>query len=262
MTPSRIAAVLLMLSATLAQAQRPVRWTVDSKMSLAWWQVDPNLQHLWATTCPAEHSWRPGEGRSSGWTVYGRPDPEADKWDGHSDTVHVPLYPRITARPLCKEAVQGHIVVADLATGRGVRGEVIVRPDSLVMGETRRAKWAREAGLQTVMYPEIRFRLDSLVNVSHEADTLHGTAMGVLTLHGNDRPVTAAVKIYADSEAGGLRVFARIRSDARQFVNDYWPGCLGSRACLFGLGVRLNIWKHFFFGADLVLRPEDHPASD
>jgi hypothetical protein len=249
--------LLCLLTAALAHAQRQDRWIVDSKSSLAWWQVDPHLNHLWATTCPAEPSWRPGEGRSSGWTVDGPTDLETNRDAGVSDTIHVPLYPRLTARPLCTEALRGHIVAPDPVSGRGTWGEVIIKADSLVMGETRRAKWARDAALQTTMYPEIRFRLDSLVNVTRQADTLYGTAVGVLSLHGLENPASAAVKAYPDSEAGGTRVFARIRAPAREFISDFWPGCLGGRACLFGLGVRMNIWKYMFFGADLLLRPEE-----
>jgi polyisoprenoid-binding protein YceI len=247
------ALVLLLPGAAGAQAQH--RWTVDAKYSLAWWQVDPHLNHLWATTCPAEPSWRPGEGRSSGWTVESGNDPRMDSYNARSDTINVPLYPRLTARPFCKEAVQGQIVVADLTTGRGVHGAVTVKADSLVMGEERRAKWARDAAIQTSLYPDIQFRLDSLVNVSRVADTLLGTAMGALSLHGHEKAVSATVRAYPDSESGGTRVLARIREPARDFVSDFWPGCLGWRACVFGLGVRTNIWKHMFMGADLVLRP-------
>ena len=131
-----------------------------------------------------------------------------------------------------------------------------IRVDSLVMGETRRALWAREVAFQSAMYPEVRFRIDSLVDVSHQADTLYGTALGVLYLHGVEKPALATVTVYPDSEAGGTRVRAKLRAPAREFITDFWPDCLGSRACLFGLGVRLNIWKYVFFGADLVLRPD------
>src|SRR5882757_8516136 len=64
-----VAAVLLCLRTASADAQAETRWTVDPKASLAWWQVSPHLNHLWATTCPGEPSWRPGEGRSSGWNI-------------------------------------------------------------------------------------------------------------------------------------------------------------------------------------------------
>src|SRR5882672_8525183 len=52
---------LLLTGPAAAHAQ--MRWVVDSRSSLAWWQVSPNLNHLWATTCPGDSSWRPGEGR-------------------------------------------------------------------------------------------------------------------------------------------------------------------------------------------------------
>jgi hypothetical protein len=256
--PRRFGTVVLLCLTTgaVAHAQGQDRWIVDSKSSLAWWQVDPHFNHLWATTCPAEPSWQPGEGgRSSGWTVYSRPDPETDKWTGVSDTIHVPLYPRKTVRPLCKEAVQGVLIVPDPISGRGARGEVIVRPDSLVMGEDRRAQYAREMVFETTRYREIRFRLDSIVNVRRHADTLHGTAVGVLFLHGYEKPVSAAVTVYPDSEAGGTRVLAKIGAPARPFASDFWPGC-NYRGCVFSLGVRTGIWKHFFFGADLLLHPE------
>jgi hypothetical protein len=252
-------AVLCLLTAGLAHAQGQGRWIVDSKWSLAWWQIDPHLNHLWATTCPAEPSWQPGEQRSSGWNVY-PPDLKTYSYANVSDTIHVPLYPRRTARPLCKEAVHGHLVVPDPVSGRGVRGEVIITADSLVMGEDRRVQYAREMVFQTRIYPEIRFRLDSLVNVSRQADTLKGTAVGVLFLHGLEKAASAAVKIYPDSEAGGTRVLARIRVPARAFQNDFWPEC-NYRGCIFSLGVRFNIWKTFFFGADLVLRPEGPPVG-
>ena len=115
-------AMLCLLGSALAQAQGPGRWTVDAKWSLAWWQVDPHLNHLWATTCPAEPSWQPGEGRSTGWSVRTGPDIKTYSFAAVSDTIHVPLYPRRTARPICKEAVQGHLVVSDSVTGRGASG--------------------------------------------------------------------------------------------------------------------------------------------
>src|SRR5437879_2832266 len=63
------AAALVGLLTVAAAAQAQTRWTVDSRSSLAWWQMSPNLNHLWATTCPEEPSWRPGENRSGGWHI-------------------------------------------------------------------------------------------------------------------------------------------------------------------------------------------------
>ena len=245
--------VLCLLAAPGAHAQAERHLTVDSRSSMAWWQVDPHMNHLWATTCPREPSWSPGEGRSGGWTGA----PSSDGYSGISDTINVPRYPRITVRPLCMDAIQGRIVVQDPIGGRGAWGEVIVNADSLFMGEERRWKWARDAGLQTRLYPEIRFQLDSVINVSRQGDTLRGTAVGILFLHGQNRPVTATVKVFPDSAAGATRVLTKVRAPAREFISDYWPGCLPQPSCLFALGVRMNLWKHMFFGADLVLRPEE-----
>ena len=67
----RTAAVasLCLLTVLAASAQAQVHMVIDSKGSLAWWQIDPNMAHLWGTTCPQEPSWRAGEGRSGGWTT-------------------------------------------------------------------------------------------------------------------------------------------------------------------------------------------------
>ena len=250
-----VGVIICVLSAPPASAQGS-RWVVDSRWSLAWWQVDPHLNHLWSTTCPAEPSWQPGEGRSSGWSVPTPADIKTSSFANVSDTIHVPLYPRITARPLCKEAVHGHVIASDPLNGRGVQGEIIIKADSLIMGEERRVQYARAMVFETSRYPDIRLRIDSLVNVTRQADTLRGTAVGVLFLHGFEDTVSAAVKVYPDSEAGGTRVFARIRAPARPFAAHFWPGCT-YRGCVFSLGVRTDIWKFFFFGVDLVLRPEE-----
>jgi hypothetical protein len=56
-------------------------------------------------------------------------------------------------------------------------------------------------------------------------------------------------------------VLARVRAPAREFVGDFWPECLAQRACLFGLGVRMNLWQTFFMGVDLLLRPDEPRAA-
>ena len=75
------AAALCALAAHDAQAQS--RWTADKRASLAWWQINPHLNHLWATTCPEEPSWRPGEGRSGGWVI----DPRGNKYRFGQQTI-------------------------------------------------------------------------------------------------------------------------------------------------------------------------------
>ena len=61
-----LAASVLMTFPATTHAQKQTRFAIDAKTSLAWWQIDPNYGHLWATTCPDERSWQPGEARSEG----------------------------------------------------------------------------------------------------------------------------------------------------------------------------------------------------
>jgi polyisoprenoid-binding protein YceI len=109
--------------------------------------------------------------------------------------------------------------------------------------------YARSAVLQTATYPEIRFALDSLVDVSRQADTLCGTAVGVLSLHGVAKPVSAVLKAFP--EAGGTRVLARLRIPATSMVTDWKL----SRQAL-GFGVSMGIWKDLFMGVDLLMHPQ------
>ena len=240
-----LAAVCLALVAAVATAAAQTHWTVDPKTSLAWWQMSPNLNHLWATTCPADPSWRPGEGRSSGfainpnlklpWTGYGNVD----------DTVHVPLYPRCTVQPVCVAAISGEVVVPDTVHWRGVLGTITVQGDALVTGEAMRDVMMHHA-MQTIMFPEIQFTLDSLVGVTKRADTLVGSAIGTLTVRGVQKAVTAALKAFPD--AGGMRVLVKWRFPAWELLD------LTPKLHYLGLGVTTNLWHDFFMGADLVFR--------
>src|ERR1700731_1119394 len=105
------AAAVVGLLTAVASVPAQTAWTVDPKSSLAWWQINPHLGHLWATTCPQEPSWKPGAGRSAGFTV--NPALIDPREGAMSDTVHVPIYPRHRARPVCTEAVAGRIVLPD-----------------------------------------------------------------------------------------------------------------------------------------------------
>src|ERR1700756_5357461 len=102
--------------AALTHAQAQVPLTVDRKASLAWWQVNPHFNQLWATTCPNESSWRPGEGRSPGWVINPALRPPKTGQANVLDTVHVPFYPRPTAHPVCREAVEGRVLLPDTVT--------------------------------------------------------------------------------------------------------------------------------------------------
>lgn len=229
------------------------RWSVDSKSSLAWWQVSPNLNHLWATTCPGDSSWRPGEGRSSGWYINPRLKLPKTGYAAVDDTVHVPLFPRSTVYPLCVEAVRGEITTPDTLHWRGVRGTIAVKGDALITGEMMRDVLMHQV-MQTSSFPEIVFTVDSVTSPRQDGDTLRGTAVGTLTVRGIATPTTAQLRVFHD--AGGMRVLSKIRMPATALLE------LTPRIHTLGLGVSTNIWHDLFMGTDIVLRPEgSKPAT-
>jgi hypothetical protein len=239
---STLLGALLVASGAAAQQ----RWAVEPQSSLAWWQINPHMSHLWATTCPAEPSWRPGEGHTGGWSFADALRMPIDA--GISDTINVPLYPRYEARDICGDAVRGTVVAPDTATWRGVRGEFVVRANALVTGMRQRDEFAHRI-LETEKYPDLRFVLDSLTDVRRVGDSLAGTAFGVLTVHGVAQPMRASVTAF--SEGGGLRVLAKMRTPARDLVREY-----GLSTVALGLGIGVRIWQDLFMGVDLLLREE------
>ena len=246
---SSFGVVVAGLFALAPGAHAQTTWIVDSKSSLAWWQINPHLNHLWATTCPAEPSWRPGEGRSAGWFIHQFLPRPPNRGDWALDSINVPLYPRYEARDVCTDAVRGLVLVADTVTWRGVRGAVSVLAAQLVSGLDQRDLYTREAILEVARYPEIRFTIDSLVGVTRQADTLTGSVVGVFSLHGVDKPMTAFIRAWP--EAGGQRVLAKMRTPALAIVREY-----GLSRVALGLGIGTAIWKDLYMGVDIVLRPE------
>lgn len=229
-----------------SRAPAQVTWVADKKSSLAWWQFSPHMNHLWATTCPGEPSWRPGEGRSSGWSVVGLVMP-VDADIATADTINVPLYPRYEPNDVCTEAVDASVAVADTARWRGITGTVVVQAESLITGQDQRDKYTHGKILETARHPEIRFAIDSVVDVARGTDTLRGVAVGVLTLHGVEKVMRGRVEVWP--EAGGLRVLGRFRIPARAVVDDY-----GMSRVALGLGVGFRIWQDLFMGVDLLMR--------
>jgi hypothetical protein len=246
-----LAVSLLGLVAVLASAKAQTRLVIDPKASLAWWQVDPNMNHLWGTTCPQEPSWRPGEGRSGGWQTEEAMHAKtlAHGYSDVSDTVHTPLYPRRRVRFVCTEAIHGEFLVPDTAKWRGARGQLVINANDLASGENMRDAYAKSAVLSTSVYPEIKFALDSVVGISHKGDTLIATAMGNITLRGVTRPMTSLVKAYP--EAGGTRIVGKFRIPVHALVDDYgvWKRTLG-------LGVMMDIWKWLYMGVDVLVHSE------
>lgn len=240
---------LLGTAAGPAAAQtRAGRWVVDAKASLAWWQVNPHMAHLWGTTCPQEPSWRPGEGRSAGWFI----DRSLTATFKHGfaavdDTANIPLYPRYRVRPLCTEAIDGEVKVKDIQNWTGITGWFTIDPNKLVTGEDRRDAYAHSVVFETQLYPEIRYQIDSVVNIEQRGDTLLGDAMGVLTVRKNPYPVS--VKLIVTREAGGMRVRGKSFLPVQHLTTTF-----GISSTAFGLGVEQRVWKQLFMGVDLLLR--------
>jgi len=68
-------------------------------------------------------------------------------------------------------------------------------------------------------FPEITFTLDSLVDVTRQADTIRGTAVGVVSLHGHEKPAQAGFQVWPVT--GGRRVLAKLRVPAVWLVTEF-----------------------------------------
>jgi hypothetical protein len=163
-----------------------------------------------------------------------------------SDTVNMPRYPRHKVRALCPPAVRGEITAADTVHWRGVRGTVAARGDALVTGETLRDVMMHQV-LNTASFPEIVFTLDSLVGLTHHGDTLVGSAAGTMAVRGEPTPVIAAVRAWRIS--GGMRVLAKWHVPAAKLA------ALTPNLHIYSLGIQSRVFRNFWMGADLVLRP-------
>lgn len=231
---------------SLLQAQHP-RMRVEGKTSLAWWQIDPHYEHLWSTTCPADPSWQPGEGRDPGlYTDYGsRPQTiAADRSDKR-----IPLFPRYRVRPICRQAVSGELTIADPVGLRGVRGTVTVLADSLTTGLTMRDVYERRAVFETPRHPEITFTIDSLTDVQR-GDTIRAVAVGMLSIRGIAAPVRAP--LIATRDPAGLRVRTQFFIPAPALIDIYHM----SKVAL-SMGVIMKRWKTIHMGVDLILLPAE-----
>ena len=236
---------------TTARAQ--TRLTVDPKTSLVWWQVSPHLNHLWATTCPADPSWRPGENRSPGWRFSPRLKLPNTGYANVDDTINVPLYPRDRVHAICTEAARGEVLLPDTVTWRGAHAEVFVQSEAIISGEAMRDVLMHQM-LQSKQYPEMKFTLDSLVGTTTPEDVFNGLAYGTLTVTTRDKPIVATVRAFRD--AGGLRVLAKWRFPAVVLITDLTP-----KLKHLGLGASTNLWHDFFMGVDFILRPETKAAN-
>ena len=250
--PFRRALAVALVGLLPAVAVSQTRWVVDPKTSLVWWQMSPHLNHLWGTTCPEERSWRPGENRSPGWRINPRLRLPGAGAAGSDDTLNVPLFPRDEVEAVCSAAVQGDVTLPDTVTWRGARGTVTAQADGLVSGQAMRDMLMHQV-LETKSFPQIRFVLDSLVDMRKQEGAIVGSMFGMLTVRGIDEPIIASVKVFPD--AGGMRVLAKWHITADTLTHKIIP-----KIRIYGLGGNTNIWHDFYMGADLVFQREDTGA--
>ncbi len=242
----------LVFEAAAAPASAQTKFKVDSKTSLAFWQMSPNYDHLWATTCPGDPDWRPGDSRSGGWTINPKLKLPSTGFADIEDTVHVPLFPRHVVAPVCVEAVRGEIDVADTVHWQGVHGLVAVQSDALISGsEMNDVLMHRLMG--STQYAEVIFTLDSLIDVKTNGDTVSGRAIGTIKIMNYVAPVNAVVEAFHDS--AGMRVLTKWVVAISEL--DKMTPSLKT----YAMGIQANLWKHFIMGADLVLVPSDSSAA-
>jgi hypothetical protein len=239
-------AVVALLRLSAALPAQKTHFIVQPATSLAWWQMNPHLNHLWATSCPADKDWRPGDG--VGLSLAQGLVKQRSKRVGSGnvlDTV-VPLYPRKVVADNCVEAVRGEIAVDDLKTLRGARGKIIIELAQLSLGKPMYDKYERSI-LQTDAFPTAEFKIDSMTLVQ-PGDTTHATAFGVFELHGVARPVAIPVRAWKDP--AGIRVQGKFSIPAFDLIEVY-----GFSKYKLGLGVTNLIWKYLSMGIDVIMKP-------
>jgi hypothetical protein len=248
-----VGAALALVAAGTTSAQSVPRgasnWVVEPTMSSAWWQMNPHFGHLWATTCPADPNWSAGEGNSGGYA------PQLEKGEKRTKVpqtavmdYRLPLYPRKAALPNCRKAVVGQIQVGDIETLRSAKGFVSVAADSLEIGSNMRNAFAKKL-MTTGRYPRIEFKLDSVVNVRTAGDTIKGNALGVVTIHGVDKPIAVLFDAFPHTN-GNVRVIGRWQMSPRQLTQDF-----GMSKWVLGAGIGMDLWKELHMGFDMILKP-------
>jgi hypothetical protein len=217
---------------------------IDPARSLVWWQLDPHFGHLWATTCPSDPSWQPGEGHSGQYAINYKSRPKY-KLTKESES-RLPLFPRDTVRANCRRAVTGSFTSADAKRFSQMKGSVTVLIDSITNGSDARDKFADKYVYSSAKYPTLRFVVDSLTSVAMSGDTVHAVAVGTFTMRGVDKPTR--VQVTGVREPSGLRVRGTFAMPAKELQERYDV----SKVAL-GLGVGLKLWDTLFMGIDLVL---------
>jgi hypothetical protein len=242
--------IIVLASASLVErSEAQVRMVVDSRSSLAWWQVQPHMGHLWATTCPQDTNWYAGALHSPEYRYRLDKDPMRGRaYGGKAATdTPIPIYPRATASARCAPAVRGEVTANDSAGWRGLRGLILVQSRALLTGNNQRDRFARDQVLETENYPDIRFTIDSLTGLE-PGDTISALALGTFELHGVKTPWSVPVKAW--KEPLGMRVIGQWSFPAADLVSVYKMSKFP-----LSLGVGMHIWRWVHMGFDMILVP-------
>jgi hypothetical protein len=242
------AASLLPMRAAEAQSRT---YSIDKTRSLVWWQVDPHLGHLWATTCPKDPSWQPGEGHSPGHYINYLTRPNIRTT--HESEKRVPLFPRRTVRPNCRQAVTGNLTIAD-QNYSNAKGEVAFFADSLETGADFRNTFAKKYVFKSTNYPTVGFMIDSLTSVSVSGDTVNAVAVGTFEFRGVTKPTRVQVRGVQDP--AGFRVRGTFAMPAKDLEERY-----DVSSTAMGLGVGMKVWDTLFMGFDFILVPTNTASA-
>lgn len=235
-----------------SNSPRQYQFTVDTIYSLAWYQVNPHISVLWATTCPQDPHWRPGESRNTGWDLRGLPTPKVGMALIHDSVI--PWYERDAARPVCTpNAVFGNVTADDTLTWRGLRGTIQVDPTKLVSGLPHRDRTALRDIFQPHKWRYIKFVIDSISDIT-PADTIRGLLYGRWFFRDVELPTASPFTAW--HEAPGLRVRARLNMAPLELHEVYGVSIVNIR-----LGLMRGVWERIHYGVDVILRPSANPAS-
>ena len=240
---SLFAMVAILISLRPAAAQS-TSFAVDASRSMVWWQLDPHYGHLWATTCPHDRSWQPGEGHSPGYYINYKTRPKIRTLK--ENETRIPLFPRDTVRANCRRAVKGSVTMS----GRfaGMNGKISVLVDSITNGADQRDKFANKYVYSSAKYPEVTFTIDSVTSVVMAGDSITGVAVGTFELRGVQKPTR--VQVRGNQTPEGLRVRGMFAMPAKELQDRFDV----SKVAL-GLGVGMKLWDTLFMGFDLILAP-------
>ena len=247
--------VLIAMAATTWPAPasgQSASYSIDGTRSLVWWQIDPHFGHLWATTCPKDPSWQPGEGHSGRYSINykSRPKYRLTK----ESEIRVPLFPRDTVRANCGRAVSGTFATSDVRRFAGFKGAIRVLSDSIINGSDVRDNFAYKYIYSTAKYPTINFVIDSVTSVAFSGDTVNAIAVGTFTFRGVEK--LSRVQVQGVREGDAMRVRGMFAMPATELRERY-----NLPRIALGLGLGMKLWDTLFMGFDLILREQTAGAG-